>query len=74
MTPSGRSAAKSSASDAYSGTPRAFATSAASGEMSTIEASAVASPATISSICRRPIAPAPATAMRTLLTAVPLPL
>ena len=68
MTPSGLSAANSSASDAYSGTEYLAATSAAAGNGSTIAASVADELASISSMCRWPISPAPATAIRTWLT------
>src|SRR6266496_171671 len=66
MTPSGRSLAKSSASVAHSGTPACCATSAALGATSTMADSRAPRLFRISSMWRRPMRPAPATAMRTL--------
>src|SRR5678816_1500723 len=67
-TPSGLSLAKHSPRDWYSGTLNLRATSAAFGPGSMIEARTQLGLATVSSIWRTPIIPAPATAMRTRAT------
>src|SRR5687767_1246383 len=72
MTPSGRSLSNSSVSDAYSGTPNVSATSGAAGPGSTIPESCAAWLASTSSMCRRPMSPAPATAMRTATSGLAL--
>src|SRR5260221_3602600 len=61
-TPSGRDRAKSSSRVVYNGTPALRAMSAAPGAGSTIAAGAHDGLAVMSSMCRRPINPAPATA------------
>src|SRR6266511_5200501 len=66
MTPSGLSLANSSASEPYSGTLSLRAMSAAFGETSTIAESCAERLFRISSMWRRPMRPAPATAIRTL--------
>src|SRR5690349_22210892 len=63
--PSGRSLASSSRIDRYSGTWSDAAKSAAEGDGSTIAESVQSRALPIISICRRPVMPAPATAIRT---------
>src|SRR3954453_2934289 len=65
MTPSDLSVSHSSAWDRYSRTPNFSATSAAAGPGSPMDASCASLLASTSSMCRWPIRPAPATAIRT---------
>ena len=71
--PVGHVLPSSSVSDRYSGTPNLSATSEAAGPGSTTAASCATALASISSMCRRPMRPAPATAIRTRLLTGQLP-